>query len=330
MMTKDLLVVLVNWKRADDTILCIQSLFENSNLDFVISICDNASEDGSSEKIRSFLSCVGSERYFFSEIDAGVKGFEYIDSNGDLRAVFVQNSLNAGFAAGNNLAYRAAIQQRKFLYTWFLNNDTEIASGCVEALMARMKSDSRIGICGATLVFAHDRKTVQALGGASYSFFLGSIKEVGNSVSWPCAVDQFDVEQRLSYISGASMFVSHRFLLEVGLMKEDYFIFFEELDWSARAHRAGFRLGYAKDAVVYHKEGASIGTGKAAVRSALAEFYGLRNKLLFTWRFVPWAFPSVWVVSWLQVGRRIVQGRFDRALLMARTLVGLGAAPSPK
>ena len=55
------------------------------------------------------------------------------------------------------------------------------------------------------------------------------------------------------------MLSSRVFLEDVGLMEESYFLYFEELDWAMRAKKA-FKLGYARESVVYHKEGASIGT----------------------------------------------------------------------
>lgn len=119
------------------------------------------------------------------------------------------------------------------------------------------------------------------------------------------------------------MFVSRRFLDSVGLMNEDYFLYYEELDWARRAIAKGFRLGYVKDSVVYHKEGASLGSGRSARRSAISEFYGVRNRLRVTWRFFPFFILSVYMVSWIQVVKRMLQGHYSRAFLMARVLLGI-------
>lgn len=323
MMDARVLIVLVNWRRALDTLACLDSLCINCSSQFVVSICDNASADDSDLVIRERLSKLGAEVLLPSEEGFSANIFAYFDPNGVLRAVFVQNSLNLGFAAGNNLAYRAATRNRRYDYTWFLNNDTEIELGCVQALMARMDTDSSIGICGTTLVYAHDRRTVQALGGARYTPWVGLLHEVGNGTTWPQIVDEVSIERSLDYISGASMFVSDAFLQEVGLMSDDYFLYFEELDWAQRAQRAGFRLAYVSNAVVYHKEGSALGSGKSQKRSALAEFYALRNRLRVTLKFFPYAFPTVYIVAWLQVARRFMQGHFSRARMMAAVLCGL-------
>lgn len=123
------------------------------------------------------------------------------------------------------------------------------------------------------------------------------------------------------------MLVSAAFLRDVGPMNEDYFLFFEEIDWCERGRRKGYKYAYASEAIVYHKEGAAIGTGTGARRSLLAEYYGMRNRLLVTWRFFPWAFPTVWLIGWLQVARRALQRRPANAWLMAKVLCGLGKRP---
>lgn len=327
-MTKiSVLVVLVNWRRCDETMQCLRSISRLSGELPFVAVCENGSGDSSAGNLVEVLKELSSipTQYELFECDV----FEY-KRIGGLGGWLVLSKKNLGFAGGNNLALKVARKAERFDYVWFLNNDTEVEPDCLEKMLQRMKSDPRIGICGSTLVYAHDRRTVQCFGGSSANFWTGMTREIGNGNEWPCSVDQARVESEMTYVAGASMLVSSAFLEKVGLMTEDYFIFYEELDWAMRARRAGFRLGYAKDAIVYHKEGASIGTGKAQSRSALAEYYGLRNKLLFTWRFVPWAFPSVWAISWLQVARRVLLGRLDRAFLMARTLLGAGAAHRPR
>ena len=194
-------------------------------------------------------------------------------------------------------------------------------------MLKRMDEDEKIGICGSTLVYAHDRKTVQALGGAEYKTWTGGVREIGNGLTWPCTVDQSAVEAQMSYVSGASMLVSAAFLEKVGLMSEDYFLYYEEIDWATRARRAGFKLGYASDSVVFHKEGAALGSGKSQQRSALAEYYGVRNRIVFTRKFFPWALPSAYLFSWMQVGKRLLQGHGKRARMMAAVLLGLRRTP---
>jgi len=317
------LIVLVNWKRGADTCACLASLERLTFSSWSVVVCDNGSPDGSGGEVSNFLT----SRYKWTLSEVCARNTTLIehfgdDSRNEPRVTLVHSPENLGFAGGNNLAYRCAPTAATADYVWFLNNDTEVCENTLEALLARATEDASIGICGATLVYAHDRRTVQALGGATYRVATGAIRELGQGLQWPCEVAGEDIESQLTYVSGASMLVSRAFLDRVGLMSEDYFLYYEELDWAERGRRAGFRLAYAPAAVVYHKEGAVLGSGASAQRSPLAEYYGLRNRLRVTRKFYPWALPGVYLFSCAQVGRRLIQGKWARARMMMAVLLG--------
>lgn len=315
------LVILVNWRRSGDTIECLKSLRENSYEKFSVAVCENGSGDGSDSVIRDYLK-EASSAVVAGKSEAGDD--VYVGNGLDFdRFYLIESKKNLGFAGGNNLAYRVASQFDVFDYIWFLNNDTEVGSGAISSYVDRMASDSSIGICGATLVYAHDRKTVQALGGARYDHIFGLVREIGQGKQWPCEVDASKVASEMTYVSGASMFVSRTFLDQVGLMSEEYFLYFEELDWAIRAKKSGFRMDYLSEVVVFHKEGAALGSGKSESRSLLSEYYAIRNKLKVTLRFYPYTFPIVYLSSWFQVLKRIFQGRIKHALLMGKVLIGI-------
>ncbi|MDZ7845886.1 MAG: hypothetical protein U5L96_03410 [Owenweeksia sp.] len=93
---------------------------------------------------------------------------------------------------------------------------------------------------------------------------------------------QYDQIAPTAYIHGAAMMISKKVLEEVGPMYEDYFLYYEELDWSERIRKAGYELLYRGHAKVYHKE--SVSTG---VNSPLKLYYLNRNRLLFARRNFP-------------------------------------------
>jgi GT2 family glycosyltransferase len=319
-------IILVNWKRAIDTCNCIISLEQIIDVDWYAVICENGSPDNSSIELRTFLAEQYTERV---RVNAELDIFDYYStSNLDVpRVTLILSPSNLGFAGGNNLAYRHALADANEEFVWFLNNDTEVEHGTLSRMIERMRQDSSIGICGNTIVYAHDRKTVQVFGGAAYYPLVGHIIEIGRGKSWPCTVDANVVETRMCYVSGASALVTNEFINRVGLMCEDYFLYYEEIDWAERARRAGFRLGYAPQAVVYHKEGAVLGTGSSATRSMLSEYYGISGRLTITRRYFPWALPTVYLFSLLQILRRCLQGHWPRARMMAAVLLGLRRTP---
>ena len=145
---------------------------------------------------------------------------------------------------------------------------------------------------------------------------------LGSGVPRSYPIDRAAVEAELSYVNGASMFVSRSFLERIGLMQEDYFLYWEEMDWAARA--AGqFRLGYAPQSIVYHKVGASIGTSDFGDRSPLSDYYMARSRLKFCWRFSMRSIPFVTFDIARRAWRWQRRGQRDRALLLLRAIAGL-------
>ena len=223
--------------------------------------------------------------------------------------MFIDAGRNLGFAAGVNIGVRFALANAAVRYVWVLNNDTVVARDCLSWMERRMAEDPAVGMCGSRILFYREPDRVQVLGGARFQPWRGTSRLIGSLRSASEVVDPREVERNLDHLSGASMLVARTFLEEVGLMEEGYFLYFEEMDWAIRG-KGRYRLAYADDAVVYHKEGASIGSNhQRTLRSALSSFFMVRSRLRFTWKFFPWALPSV--VAYLGAAR--VASRRGRA-----------------
>ena len=159
-------VILVNWKRAADTCACLESLASQVFANWSVVVCENASLDGSAEHLLQFLT----ERYRFHSTDQrpaqGVRAVHrFHDATGRadrVRVSLVRSTRNLGFAGGNNLAYRHAPGAGQADFVWFLNNDTEVEPDSLLRLVERAAQDPTVGICGSTLVYAHDRKIGRA------------------------------------------------------------------------------------------------------------------------------------------------------------------------
>lgn len=283
-------VVLLNWNGWQDTLACVKSLLDKGRAGAQIVVCDNASADGSFEHLRSALSQWPQTREGLlvlsrSEAESG-------RAYAKAAVVLIQNGGNLGFAGGCNVGMRFAMAQGA-QYVWLLNNDTEIEVGADAALLTRMQQDPAIGLCGSRLIYHHDRALVQARGGAVYDARRGVGTHIGVHEPLSAPEDADQIEAAMDYVVGASMMASRRFVDTVGLMTEDYFLYFEELDWATRGKQHGFKLAYAPASVVFHKEGATIGSSHSGNGSALSMRYLFRNRLLFTKRFFPGMLRSV-------------------------------------
>jgi len=284
-------VIVLNWRNWTDTIECLESIRKTAGVPYKIVLCDNCSQDESIAKVMAWAE--GTEAANTSGGPWAVMDHRGEAARSVCRAAVVQpdssepwpedcdlaiiaNRKNLGFAGGNNVGLAYAIRNRSFTHFFLLNNDTVIRPDTVGNLLKRMDMAPSIGICGARIMDYHDPGRLQAAGGATYD----RNRATGCNIS-DASLERDAVEQKMDYVCGAAMMVTRRFIEEIGLMSEDYFLYFEELDWALRA-KGRFALGYADDSVLYHKEGGTIGSKRVERASDLSLFYLTRNRLLFT------------------------------------------------
>lgn len=308
-------VVIVNWNGWRDTVECLESLLAVSDPPFRTVVCDNASTDGSMDRIRAWAE---GEGIAFAEYDR-----ELAERGGDEHAsgaglVLVRTGANLGFAGATNVGLRYALAQREVTHCWLLNNDTVVARDALSALLDEARRDPGLGMIGSTLLYHGSPNRVQTLGGGTYNRWLALPRHIAAGIPFEHAPAPNEVRRRMDYVVGASMLVTRGFLEEVGPLDEDYFLYFEELDWAKRA-RGRYGLGYAPRSIVHHKEGAAIGGGAdARNKSDTADYHFIRNRILFTRRHAPMALPTVYLALLVAMARRIVRGQPKRAAMIAR------------
>jgi len=183
---------------------------------------------------------------------------------------------NLGYAGGVNLCMAGAPDAGAW---WVLNPDTCPDPMALSALVERLGR----GDCEAAGgVLQLPDGTVQAYGGR-WQKLLARAVSIGHGGDIAAPVDAQWIEGRQNFLSGASMLVGRRFLETTGPMREDYFLYCEEVEWCLRGVSRGMRLGFAPQGVVLHKQGASTG---AAVdlrqRSKLSVYLNERNRVLLS------------------------------------------------
>ena len=305
-------VIVLNWNGWQDTLQCLDSLALQKYSNASIIVIDNASTDGSKDRIEKWSGDGGKEwvrRKFIIDSCMPVNPDINELCNGDF--VYIQSEINGGFAAGNNLGIKLALECRA-TYVWILNNDTEVHPLALDALVFCAEKDSSIGMCGSVLIYHDSRNHIQACGGVGFNYWRAAGKQIGQGLDPNMKLDAV-LRTSLSYIAGASLFARSKMILDVGVFEERYFLYFEEIDWAERAK--GWKLAVALDSFVFHKEGASIGTASRGRRSALSQYYLNRNLLLFYARFHKVLLP----IAIARVVRELLQQikMRDRKLLFA-------------
>ena len=292
-------ILLLNWNGWKDTIECLESVFRLDYPSFRVVVCDNGSTDGSLEKIKQWadgqLEAPKFEVALKSSNQSIIKPIPYVEYN-RLQAetaietsesaplVLIQTGANLGFAGGNNVGLRYCMARDDVDYMWVLNNDTVVEPDALTCMMNRLHNHPELGMCGSKLIFYHQPTLVQAWGGATFDASRGVVMPLGIFQPVDTVCDQTAIEEKMAYVMGASMLVRRDFIKDIGLMCEDYFLYFEEIDWAFRAH-GRYGLAYSADSLVYHKEGGSIGSSSLDEPSALSTRYLYRNRVRFNQRY---------------------------------------------
>lgn len=290
--TPKVYIILVNWNGWEDTIECLRSLEELDYADYSVIVVDNGSTDRSVEEIE--------------------RRFPYI--------TLLKNDENRGFAGGNNTGIEYALD-READYVWLLNNDTVVDRKALSHLVERMEEDADIGICGSWLIYYHQRGATQAWGGGRFNKWIGTIQSFGQNKPVDSMPNRQAIEKKLDYVVGASILVSRKFINTVGLLNEEYFLYYEEIDWAMRA-KEQFKLGFAPRSRVYHKEGASTGgrQSQQTNRSKQSDYYQLKNRLKFTYKFFPLYLPCVYASVFYALINRIKRAQWDRIPMILKLM----------
>jgi GT2 family glycosyltransferase len=331
-------IILVNWRGWRDTIECLESVFRLDYPEFRVIVVDNGSADGSLEQIKRWAAAPGAaEPVVGSPLAAPaaplakpVAYLEY-DRAGAERGpvehtaplVLIQSGANLGFAGGNNVGLRYAMRADGFAYAWLLNNDTVVEVDALAALVRRSRQVPSAGIVGSTLLYYARPSEVQAYGGAEFQPWRAHAKPIG--IDAPRRrLDAAAVargEASMGYVIGASMLVTAAFLRQVGLMQEDYFLYYEELDWARRGSPA-FGLAYAEDSVVYHKVG-----GSATPQSLLSLHFLYRSRLRFMRRHYRGQLLNTYVALIWRGVKALLRNRRAEAVAIGRVLRDADAWP---
>ncbi len=182
---------------------------------------------------------------------------------------YLETGENRGFAGGNNQGIELATGD----YIFLLNNDTEVAPDFLEPLVARMQSDTTIGVVCPKILYFDEPDTIQFAGFLPINPITGRGFSIGYLEK---DKGQYNEARPTSRAHGAAMMFSRAAMEKVGLMAELFFLYYEEMDYCERFKRAGYTIWYEPKSKIWHKE--SISTGKG---STLKTYYYGRNRLLY-------------------------------------------------
>ncbi|KAB7647549.1 glycosyltransferase family 2 protein [Polymorphobacter fuscus] len=332
-------VVIVNWNRRDFTIECLESLLR-SDCPLQVVVIDNASHDGSLPGLRDWAA--GSAHFtpppgplaalstppLPKPVPATVMDAATARATPPVagQISLVDGGGNLGFAGGNNLGLAHLACDPGITHFWLLNNDTVVAPGAAGALLRTFAADPAIGIAGTIVRFYSRPDVVQALNGYRFSTLTGTAQPIGTGLHLPPGAPLPQAAAAIAaasdFVLGASLAISRPFLDTVGPMSEDYFLYFEEIDWATR-NAGRFATGFAADADVWHKAGGSIGSGEGGgTRGAGSDYHMQRARLIFYRKYHPWLVPAQYLQGLAIAARRLARRQPANAGAIVKALRG--------
>ncbi|WP_031527329.1 glycosyltransferase family 2 protein [Dyadobacter crusticola] len=183
---------------------------------------------------------------------------------------FIRSERNTGFAGGNNIG----IAQATGSYLFLINNDTEVTPDLIGKLVAQLDQNPKIGMISPKINYFDHPTMLQYTGYTPMNYYTARNACIGQFEEDRGQYDSLSGET--GYAHGAAMMVRREAIDKAGLMAENYFLYYEELDWCERIRKAGYEIHVDLSALIYHKESVSVGK-----RTALKEFFMNRNRILF-------------------------------------------------
>lgn len=184
--------------------------------------------------------------------------------------IYIRSEKNLGFAGGNNLGVKVATGD----YLLFLNNDTELSDGFIPTMIQEFRANPEIGLLSPLIIYHEDKTKIQYAGFSNMNYLTCRNKGIGNLET---NADQYsNVSSETGFAHGAAMMCRRQDLDVVGLMEENYFLYYEELDWCEKFRAAGKKIWFTGKTKIYHKESMSVGK-----ESSLKTYFLYRNRMLF-------------------------------------------------
>jgi len=222
-MQKKVSIIILNWNGWPDTLECLESLACVDYDNFEVILIDNGSKEpfGYARDIKNKF--------------------------GELKIIPIFNKENLGFAGGNNQGIKIALE-RGSDYILLLNNDTTVESDFLKKLIEVGEKNKSYGIFGAVIYYSDEPEKIWFAGG---------------KFNWPKTRGSHifskpnDELKKVDYITGCCLLIKKKVVEQIGLLSEDYFLYYEDGDWCLRAQKVGYRCGLVSSAKIYHKQSRS-------------------------------------------------------------------------
>lgn len=235
-------IIILNWNQPKDTLACLAAVAALDYPAVLTLVVDNGSTDDSVERIRA--ACPNME--------------------------IIETGANQGYTGGNNAGIRRALAHGA-AYIWLLNDDTIAAPNSLSVLVRAAEADPGAGFIGPLVRMRERPDLILSAGGV-----LGPDMRPRHRGLGELDEGQYNKIAEADFLSGCALLVSRSTIERIGLLDEAFFAYGEDVEWCSRGSRAGLKVLFVPQAVVWHPD-----TRQRDENSARVMYYITRNHLLF-------------------------------------------------
>jgi GT2 family glycosyltransferase len=241
-------IIIIQYGDLNDTLRCLRSLEALTDAKNVtVYLVDNGTKEVTTKLLRKF----------------------------SLNIKPIISDRNRGFTGGNNLGLTEALKHRHD-YFLLLNNDTTVQPDLLETLRKPFK-DGRVGVTGCIITYDQSNRVWFAGGIVNTSLCLTKHISMGKTLKTERKVKYKAVD----FITGATFLIKREVLEKIGLLFEDYFIYWEDVEFCYRSRKAGYECILVNQPLVAHSVSASTGKKGTNKLSPMRAYFYARNPFLF-------------------------------------------------
>ncbi len=227
---------------------CLSSLYENTNPKFICALVDNASKDQTVNMVYKYFP----------------------------QTHVVINKINKGYAKANNQAIRYFLK-KNVSYVLLLNPDTYVSSSLIQELVSVFEHNPLAGVVGPIVTYENDPKKIWFAGGKFNNIFCISSHPNMNKQLKSVHIYTRSVD----FITGACMMIRSSVFGRVGLLPEDYFLYFEDVFFCKKIRHNGLTCMLLAKPLVKHYVSSSTGVMGENIMTPIRAYYFARNPLIY-------------------------------------------------
>jgi len=260
-------IIILNYNRWKDTVDLLKSIMKSNLSTINMVVVDNRSTDDSIDQITRY----------FNSLDIKFSKIKYKDgdfSNPEFAGsgiTIICTDKNGGYGYGNNIGIKYAMKNNCD-YILILNNDTIVNDGFLEPLIEKCENDKTIGLASGR-IFYYDQPDILWSNGGKFSPVTGRIKIYNFNECEPVE----EKPERIEFLSGCVWFIPARIVEKIGLIDEDFFMYFEDLEYCNRVISNGFKLTIESRSKILHK----IPLKQKEKDSVFSVYWRSRNIIVF-------------------------------------------------